>query len=53
MGRRRAETTVVRAALIEEGLDVVDMQAPCACDGGDCMFTGKSLFVGLSVRVFV
>lgn len=50
---RRGEVDSVRRVCLELGMDVLDMRinSPTAtCDGGDVMFTGQHLFVGLSER---
>lgn len=49
---RRGEVESVREALERLGVDVVgDMRGTTAyCDGGDVMFTGRHLFVGVSNR---
>ena len=50
---RRGEVDTIKDVLIRLGLDVTDMRGvdPAAlCDGGDVLYTGKDLFVGLSER---
>jgi dimethylargininase len=50
---RRGEEASVREILLQLGVQVVDMKAlnPKAfCDGGDVLFTGRHLFVGISER---
>ena len=47
---RRGETAGVAAALAGLGLRIVHAPAGCALDGGDVLFTGRELFVGLSNR---
>lgn len=47
---RVAETAGVRAAVAALGYAVVDAPAHAALDGGDVMWTGRELFVGLGGR---
>ena len=50
---RRGEVDTIKDLLIRLGMQVTDMREvdPTAlCDGGDVMYTGKHLFVGLSKR---
>ena len=54
---RRGEVDSVREVLQQLGMEVVDMKTeskssilPAHCDGGDVMYTGRHLFVGLSDR---
>ena len=47
---RRAEADAVGAALRELGYCVATMAAPATLDGGDVLYTGRELFVGLSAR---
>jgi dimethylargininase len=50
---RRGEVDSIRTILEQLGLDVLDMRElteNAVCDGGDVMWTGRHLFVGLSNR---
>lgn len=47
---RQGEEIPVAKTLAELGLSVIPLQAPATMDGGDILFTGKHLFVGLSKR---
>ena len=50
---RRGEVDSVKITLEQLGMDIVDMREGClmaTCDGGDVLFTGRHLFVGLSNR---
>ena len=47
---RRKEVPSVEAALKGLGFNVTRMPDNICCDGGDVLFTGKNLFVGLSKR---
>jgi hypothetical protein len=47
---RRAETAAVADALAALGLRVVETPASATLDGGDVLFTGRELFVGLGDR---
>ncbi len=47
---RQGEEIPVAKALTELGLNIIPLQAPATMDGGDILFTGKHLFVGLSKR---
>ena len=50
---RRGEADSVKIVLEQLGMDVVDMRdgpLTATCDGGDVLFTGRHLFVGLSNR---
>jgi dimethylargininase len=50
---RRGEVNSIRRVCLELGMDIVDMnnKSPMAtCDGGDVMYTGQHLFVGISGR---
>lgn len=47
---RRAETAGVADALSNLGLRIVQAPPSCTLDGGDVLFTGRELFVGLSER---
>jgi len=50
---RRGESVAMKSALLETGLEVFDMnedQNGAQIDGGDVLFTGTELFVGLSAR---
>jgi dimethylargininase len=50
---RRGEVNSIRRVCLELGMDIVDMsdKSPMAtCDGGDVMYTGQHLFVGISER---
>lgn len=50
---RRGEQTAVAEALEDLGMRTIHLQAPCTMDGGDILYTGKHLFVGLSRRTNV
>ena len=50
---RRGEVESVKVVLEQLGMDIVDMREKslmATCDGGDILFTGRHLFVGLSNR---
>lgn len=47
---RRGETDAVRDALLKLGYNVVEAKGPACIDGGDVLFTGSEVFVGLSAR---
>lgn len=48
---RRGEETAVANALSELGMqNIVHLQSPATMDGGDILYTGRHLFVGLSKR---
>jgi dimethylargininase len=48
---RRGEEVQVKAALLKAGIQrVFEIQPPGFLDGGDVLYTGKDLFVGLSKR---
>ncbi|CAB4040025.1 Hypothetical predicted protein [Paramuricea clavata] len=47
---RRGETVAVRKTLEKLGLKIIDMTDPALLDGGDVLFTGQELFVGLTSR---
>jgi dimethylargininase len=47
---RRGEERAVRDVLGACRLDLYDVQSPATVDGGDVLFTGKHLIVGLSLR---
>lgn len=50
---RRGEVDSIKAILEQLGMDIVDMREKsnkATCDGGDVLFTGRHLFVGLSNR---
>lgn len=47
---RQGESARMKTTLQKLGLVVVEMKEPAALDGGDVLFTGKELFVGLSKR---
>ena len=48
---RAGEITIMQPVLEEMGYQIVDMKEPGAyLDGGDVMFTGRELLVGLSER---
>ena len=48
---RRGEEVPVAQALEELGLQkIIRLQSPATMDGGDILYTGKHLFVGLSKR---
>jgi hypothetical protein len=47
---RRPETAGPAEALARLGYNLVEMAAPARLDGGDVLFTGRELFVGLSHR---
>lgn len=48
---RRGEEIPVATALEELGIiNIVHLQSPATMDGGDILYTGKHLFVGLSKR---
>jgi dimethylargininase len=48
---RRGEELAVKEALTELGVkNIISLTAPCTVDGGDLLYTGNHLFVGLSKR---
>jgi dimethylargininase len=47
---RRGEEHAMRDALVDLGVEVVAIEAPGTLDGGDVLFTGREIFVGLSTR---
>ncbi len=47
---RRGEVGPVSEALNKLGYEIHTMTEPCCLDGGDVMWTGRELFVGLSSR---
>ncbi|EDV27542.1 N(G),N(G)-dimethylarginine dimethylaminohydrolase 1 [Trichoplax sp. H2] len=47
---RRGEVDAVRQKLAELKLRIVEVEAPGTLDGGDVVFTGKEIFVGISNR---
>ncbi|MEQ1875316.1 MAG: arginine deiminase family protein [Bdellovibrionia bacterium] len=47
---RRGEEKLIRTTLREAGLRTVLLDFPATMDGGDVLFTGKHLIVGLSKR---
>lgn len=50
---RRGEVDSIQTVLLQLGMEVFDMRKLSKnglCDGGDCMYTGRHLFVGLSDR---
>jgi dimethylargininase len=47
---RRGEEAATRAALVDLGVEIRAIEAPGTVDGGDVLFTGRDLFVGLSSR---
>jgi dimethylargininase len=48
---RRGEETAVRDALRASGVrELLDIREPATLDGGDVLYTGRHLFVGLSRR---
>ena len=47
---RRAETKEIEKHFLETHMKVVCMEAPAHVDGGDVLFTGREIFVGLSNR---
>jgi dimethylargininase len=50
---RRGEVDSIKETLIQLGMDVTDMRDAsdqAICDGGDVLYTGRHLFVGLSGR---
>jgi len=50
---RRGEVDSIKTVLEQLGMDIVDMREKsnkATCDGGDVLFTGRHLFVGLSNR---
>jgi dimethylargininase len=50
---RRGEVESIKHVLLQLGMDVLDMRdgsEDVICDGGDVMFTGRHIFVGLSDR---
>ncbi len=48
---RRGEEVAVAQALEKLGAkNIIHLQSPCTMDGGDILYTGKHLFVGLSHR---
>jgi dimethylargininase len=48
---RRGEESPVRQALLSIGIEsLTQLQSPATLDGGDVLFTGRHLFIGLSKR---
>jgi dimethylargininase len=50
---RRGEADSIKEILIQLGMDVTDMRDvsnQAICDGGDVLYTGRHLFVGMSSR---
>ncbi len=48
---RRGEEVAVKNALAEVGISkIVEMQVPGTLDGGDVLYTGRHIFVGISKR---
>ena len=48
---RRSEVTAVKSFFEKElGYTVVQVQAPALIDGGDVLYTGREIFIGLSRR---
>ena len=49
---RRGEVDEMKAILCQLGMNVVDMRNAndAYCDGGDVLYTGRHLFVGMSER---
>ena len=47
---RRGEEVPVAHTLEQLGLNIIHLQSPATMDGGDILYTGKHLFVGLSAR---
>lgn len=47
---RRGEVDAVREKLSELKLHTIEVRAPATLDGGDVLFTGKEIFVGISDR---
>jgi dimethylargininase len=47
---RRGEVATVETALKSLGIRTITMQAPAFLDGGDVLFTGSELFVGVGHR---
>lgn len=48
---RRGEEKLVNETLMNLGMKkIIHLDAPCTMDGGDILYTGKHLFVGLSHR---
>lgn len=47
---RRGEEILIQKELQNLGLETFNIKAPGTLDGGDVLFTGKHLFVGLSSR---
>lgn len=48
--KRRGEEIPIASALNDLGLEITHLKAPGTMDGGDLLFTGQHLFVGLSRR---
>ncbi|MBS0584768.1 MAG: GNAT family N-acetyltransferase [Verrucomicrobia bacterium] len=49
--QRRGEELAVKEALTKLGVkNIITLTAPCTVDGGDLLYTGNHLFVGLSKR---
>jgi dimethylargininase len=48
---RQGEVASMRDVALQLGMNVIDMDDPEATlDGGDCLFTGRHLYVGISQR---
>jgi dimethylargininase len=47
---RRGEVAVVRQELARQGVKLEEIEAPATVDGGDVLYTGRHLMVGLSKR---
>jgi dimethylargininase len=47
---RRGEVAVVRDALLNLGVQISEAKSPSLIDGGDVLYTGGMLFVGMSKR---
>jgi dimethylargininase len=47
---RRGEEALIQKTLTELGIETVKINQPGTIDGGDVLFTGRHLFVGLSRR---
>ena len=47
---RKGETTAIKKALENLGLEIITMPSHAEMDGGDVLFTGNEFFVGLSKR---
>lgn len=49
---RRGEVDTIRDVLLQLGYETIEMRdnASALCDGGDVLYTGRHLFVGLSER---